>query len=88
MKAPKSLTDTTLPVYIFPSFASSVKASIASLAASAPVPAVEAMKIVPSFSMSIVALVSSWILLIIFPPGPMTFPIFSGSILIVNIRGA
>ena len=38
--------------------------------------------------MSILAPVASWMPLIVLPPGPINRPIFCGSILIVNSRGA
>ena len=52
------------------------------------VPLTEAILTVPSFSMSIVAPVSSVIWRMTAPPLPMTSRIFSGSILIVMIDGA
>ena len=51
-------------------------------------PSVAAMKMRPSFSMSILTPVSAMILLITLPPGPMTSLILSGLICIVNMRGA
>ena len=43
---------------------------------------------VPSSSTSIIAPVASWMLRIIFPPGPINRPIFSGSICVRSSRGA
>src|ERR687897_788323 len=48
------------------------------MAASAPVDSVDATETVPSSSISMRVPVSSWMERIIFPPGPMTAPIFSG----------
>ena len=48
----------------------------------------EPIRTVPSLSISMVALVSSTIDLIVLPPLPITLPILSGSIVILYIRGA
>ena len=54
----------------------------------APDSELEPMMTVPSSSMSTLAPDWSWIERIILPPGPMTAPIFSGSILMRIMRGA
>ncbi len=77
-KAPYSSSRTTLPVYTSPSSASAVRSRIICLAASAADMSIEAMRILPSSSISILALVWLTILLMIFPAGPMTSPTFSG----------
>jgi hypothetical protein len=43
---------------------------------------------VPSSSTSMVAPVRSWMPRIVLPPGPISLPIFSGSIMIEMMRGA
>ncbi len=51
-------------------------------------PSVVAMKTEPSSSMSILAPVSSWMLRMILPPGPMMAPILSTGIWTTVMRGA
>src|SRR3972149_1415672 len=68
--------------------ASSVRAWIRSRAWRALSPSVAAMKTEPSSSMSMRTPVSSWIARITLPPGPMTAPLFSGSLLCTVLAGA
>ena len=71
-----------------PTSTSAVISSMRSTAARPALPSTDAILTVPSFSMSIVAPVSSVIARMTAPPLPMTSRIFSGSILIVMIVGA
>ena len=65
-----------------------VRASIRCRASSAPSMPLLATVTVPSSSTSIEAPVASWIERIILPPGPISRPIFSGSMCVRSSRGA
>ena len=58
------------------------------MASSAPSMSLQATVTVPSSSTSIKAPVASWIERIILPPGPISRPIFSGSMCVRSSRGA
>ena len=58
------------------------------MASSAPSASLEAMVTVPSSSTSIDAPVVSWMARIVLPPGPISRPIFSGSMCMRSSRGA
>ena len=81
MNAPKSFTLVTRPSYTRPTCTDAVIASTLFNAFCAPSASLLAIVTVPSSSTSITAPVDSWIARIILPPGPMSAPIFSGSIL-------
>ncbi len=86
--APKSTTRVTFVVIVVPTSISAVRSSTQRLAACTDSMSTLANFTVPSSSMSIWAPVSSMILRIIFPPGPITSPIFSRGMMIVSNRGA
>ena len=65
-----------------------VRPSIIFCASSAAAPSWEAIVTIPPSSISIFVLVLSVIPLIVLPPGPITVPINSGSILKLNNLGA
>ena len=73
---------------MLPSLISAPSASTSARAMAAFSLSEHAMKTVPSSSTSICAPVRSWMLRMVLPPGPMSLPIFSGSILTVMMRGA
>ena len=75
--APNEATFATFPVKTSPTWISRVRSLIIEIALFALSASEDPMSIVPSSSISTVAPVSSTILRIIFPPGPITVPILS-----------
>jgi len=87
-KAPKSVIFFTLPVYVFPTSGTSMILWMIPRALAAAASSTEAISTVPSSLISILTPVSSMMLRIIFPPGPITSRILSTGILKEIIRGA
>ena len=71
-----------------PIWIDAVSASIFAMAAIAPSASWLATVTVPSSSTSMLAPDDSWMARIVLPPGPMSRPIFSGSIRVRSRRGA
>ena len=88
MKAPMGMMRTTLPVYSWPTSTPLAMPSMILRALAAASESGVAMKTLPSSSMSILTPVSAMILLMTFPPEPMTSRILSGLMEKVMILGA
>ena len=87
-KAPNGAIFTTLASNSSPTSTSRVRSSIHLRAPAPPSSSVAATKMVPSSSMSMLTSNCSSMLRIIFPPGPMTRPIFSLLMEMEKILGA
>ena len=87
-KAPKSVMRCTRPMYDLLSSGLAVSSLMISIAFWAEASSDDATFTCPSSSTLILTPVRSMMLLIIFPPGPMTSRILSTGILTVTIRGA